>query len=512
MPSREIRRAKARKGENVSDVVEKKKQLHPFLYGFSILVLVIIVVTFIGSPVAGKIGSMGSIVFGSYEGREISYYPGNYFAIQRDSIAQQMRDSISQSQDYATTAQSIWYSAFRQTALHVALLVHAEQAKLHVSEDLVDKALLQEPSYLEEGRFSEAMYLKSSASERAATRKRYKENLLTDQVISDIFSGVQAGSKETGFITDMARTEKSFSFVSFPFSGFPQGEVRKYGEANKAKFRKIKVSRILVKSSEKEAKEIGKKIAEKTSSFEELAKVHSKDEYAEKGGDMGWRYAYDLEADFEAKQTAQEVFALKAGEASSVLKSTYGWMIFRCDAEAIDVGFDDAAVIEDVKSYLNRYERGKIEDYYNERAGKLSRRSGEIGYDAAVREAGTVAQATDYFPINLQNIFFFAPLKATNDATTPSNAIYSEDFFVRAFKLGKDEVSPPIVLDDQIIVLKRIGERQMPDATLSLMGTYIAYIANQTMQGDLQETLLGSDKLKDNFSETFYKYIYPSQK
>jgi parvulin-like peptidyl-prolyl isomerase len=505
MASRELRRTKAKKGEAVSDTIEKKKEAHPLLYVFSIILLVVVVVTFVGSPVAGRLSGGGSIVFGSYEGRDIAYYPGSYFAQQRDQIAAQVRDSADANQDTASLTQSVWYQAYRQTAVHVAVLIQAERAGLHVSEDAIDKALVSYPAYLENGRFSEDRYNKTQGSEKASIRKLVREEALSNQYFRDMFLGLKSSTKEKEFVTAMAKPERSFTFVSLPYAEYPADEVRGFGEANPALFRKVKVSRILVKSGEKEAAEIRRKIAEKASSFEELAKTHSKDGYADKGGDMGWRYAYDLQADFEKKELAQQVFELRAGDVSGVLKGAYGWLIFRCDAEAVDADFSDAAVLDVVKAYLGTYEKGRIEDYFVAKAEKLSRRAGEVGFAAAAREAGAAPVATDFFPVNLQSVFSFAPLKAVPDTATPASAIYSEDFFLHAFSLGKGQASAPIVLDDQVTVLTLLAERELPEATAGLLGSWLDYTANQTMQVDLQAQIMDPAKLKDRFAESFAK-------
>ncbi len=408
--------------------------------------------TFIGSPVASRIQGSGSIVFGSYAGKDISYYQGSYFAQDLSRLNSQRNTQANTS---SSDLQSIYYQAFIDTAEHIAILDQADRAGVQVSNDAVDKSLLTYSGYLDDnGKFSESRYNATSASDRASTRKLYREDLLTNQFITDIVYGVKDGSKESAFIKDMVTPERRFSFVSYPFSGFPSDQVKAYGEANKSRFRKIKVSRILVKSSESQADEIRKKILDKTSTFEELAKTYSKDGYADKGGDMGWRYAYDLEADFDAKDTAQKIFALKAGEVSDVLKGTFGWMIYRCDAEATDPDFSDPAVQTDVRNYITQYEKGKIEDYFTSQAGLLTRRAAEVGFDKAAAEAKLKVVQTAAFPVNLGNFFSFAPFQAADQADTPSSAIYNEDFFYRAFSLGKDQTSQPIVLDDQALVLK----------------------------------------------------------
>ena len=119
------------------------------------------------------------------------------------------------------------------------------------------------------------------------------------------------------------------------------------------------------------------------------------------------------------------------------------------------------------------------------------------------------AEKTDFFPINLQNTFSFAPLQAIPQADTPSNAVYNEDFFIRAFSLAKDEVSTPVVLDDQVLVLKLLAERQLPDTTVNLLGGWIDYMSGQSAQMDLAATLMAPGKLTDNFQEVFSQYVTP---
>jgi peptidyl-prolyl cis-trans isomerase D len=473
---------------------------------------VIVVVTFVGSPVAGRLTGGGSIVFGTYDGRDIAYYPGSYFEQQRSAIAEQVRQSATQDQDMEILQQTIWYQAYRQTAIHVATLLQAEKAGVHVSEDAVDKALLTHPSYMENGRFSEDRYNKTQNHEKAQIRKLVREQAMSNAYYRDMFAGLKSSTKEKEFVTAMARPERSFTFVSFPFSDYPADEVRAYGTANTALFRKIKLSRILVKSGEREAKEIRRKIAEKTSSFEELARTHSKDGYADKGGDMGWRYAYDLQADFEKKETAQELFALRAGDVSEVLKGSFGWLVYRCDADPVDPDFTDAAVRDVVSVYLTTYEKGKIEDYFVAKGQAFARRAESVGFAAAAREAGAAPIATDFMPVNLQNVFSFAPLRAVPENATPAAAAYSEEFFQAGFALAKDKVSAPVVLDDQVLVLSVLATRELPESTASLLGSWVEYTANQTMQVDLQTQLMDPSKLKDNFMEAFSRLYGPPTK
>ena len=188
-------------------------------------------------------------------------------------------------------------------------------------------------------------------------------------------------------------------------------------------------------------------------------------------------------------------------------------MIYRCDSEAVDADFSNPTVQDDVRKYITTYEKGKIEDYFNTRAAQLQRRADTVGLDkAAAREMQLSAAARSRSRSNLSNVFSFAPLRAVPDTATPTNAAYSEDFFYRAFSLGKDQVSAPIVLDDQVVVLKLKSEEQLPDSTSTLLDVGSPMSANQSVQTDLGAVLMTPDKLKDNFVDAFTQIYGPMRR
>jgi parvulin-like peptidyl-prolyl isomerase len=512
MASRDIRRAKGKQGETVSESMEKRHHLHPVTYVLVVIVTVFSVIAFILLPMGSRgVTGKNHIVFGTWDGHEIAWYQGGYFDQQRLAYARQVQESGTESVD-ERQLYGIWYQAFKSTALRVAAVTQAKRAGVEISKDALDEDLLTWPAYLDEkGRFSEAAYNATPLSDRVATREQRKEELLTSRYFTDLSTGIHTGSREQAFVAAMAATERKFSFVTWKFASFPDEEVRKYGEATTAKFRKAKLARITV-ASEREAKQIRTRLADSTASFAELAKVHSDDSYAASGGDMGWQYAYALEPDLENKAQVEEVLALKAGEVADPMKGPFGWAIYRCDAEAVGPDLADAAVLGDVRGYLTRYEKGKIEDWFVERAGKFARRAAEATFAGAAREAGVEVSQTGYFPINLSNTFPLTPLKAVPENATPYSAAYSEDFFYRAFSLSKDQASSqPIVLDDQVIVLKVAGEQPISADNAKLMDRILAYLANQSLQSDVDTELMNERRLKSTFDDTFFK-LYPSLK
>lgn len=510
MQSRELRRIAKKKPETE---VERKRGSHPWLYAFSVVLLIVIVVTFVGSPLASRLGGGRRIIFGSYAGKDIEYIPGNYFAKQTDIIADELRQDDS-SDSFEVQAYTVWRQAFEQTVSHTAILYECERSGIWISENLVDETIIEYGPYMDNGVFSEERYRDASNAEKTATRKYFREQLLHSKYLQDLVAFQKTSQKEIQFFESMATPERSFQFVNFLYSDYPQEEILLYGQANKEKFQKIKLSRILVKSNENEALEIKKKLLEQSSSFEELAKALSKDSFAEKGGDMGWRYYYDLEGDFEDTESLLEVFQLTEGELSDVIEGKFGWMIFRCDAETIEAQFIDEESFELVEEYMMRYERGRVEDYFWAKAESLKQSTEQKGFLDATRDMNLSTAETSFFPINFRNLFYYKPVQSTSESVDIASAIYNEDFFVKAFTMKSEEseseaVSEPITLDDQIIVLKLKSERDPPEEDIELLKTYFQYVADQTLQLDLQSAIVNTDKLEDNFQEVFSRYFTP---
>ncbi|MBT1070654.1 peptidylprolyl isomerase [Pelotalea chapellei] len=102
-------------------------------------------------------------------------------------------------------------------------------------------------------------------------------------------------------------------------------DLKKFYQQNIDKFKageQIKASHILVKT-EKEAKDLLAQI-KSGANFEELAKKHSVDSSAAKGGDLGWFGKGSMVPAFE-----KAALALKEGQVSDVVKSDFGFHIIK---------------------------------------------------------------------------------------------------------------------------------------------------------------------------------------
>ncbi len=512
MPSREFRRAMRRKDEDKGNVVEKRRERHPVLYALSVAILVVIVVTFIWAPAGGRgRGTGGKIEFGTYQGKPVEYYSSNFFAERVAAVNEQLRGSNQESEDLEAVAYQVWRTAFDQTVVHLAFLAEAARAGAWVSDDRLDEVLIQSGPWSQGGVFNEERYRATSDADKYAYRKLFREQLLDEQVQRDLLGDIQYSQKEVDFFKAMISTQRKFSFVSFAFRDFPEAEVKAYGEKNPDRFRRIKLSQILIKTSESEAREIRRKLEDRSASFEELARAHSKDAYAEKGGDAGWRYFYDLESDFEQKEPLEAVMGLAEGALSDVLPSRYGWVIYRCDSPALRPDLSDGETAQRVRGYMMRYEKGQVEDYMLKRAEDFRLRTRDLGFLGAALAQNLKAQATEYFPLNYQGVYFLAPVRAVGQEVDISSAAANEEFFLKAFRLAPGDISEPVLLEDQVIVLRLEDVREAPQEQLDLSAEYFSYFARQALEADLQAGLLKPEYLKDNFHDTFYTHIFSAQ-
>lgn len=507
MPSREFRRAMHRKEENKENVVEKKRTQHPVIYALSVVILVVIVVTFVFTGTGrGMRGGGSKIEFGRYRGKPVEYYANSYFDQQVNDINSRLGKSADE--DIEAKRYYVFRYAFDQTVAHVAYLAEAERSGAWVSEDRVDQALIRSGPWTYGGVFNEERYRAASNPDKYAYRKLFREQLLAEQFQRDVALDPRISSQEVEFFKAMAGPQRRFSLVSYPFGDYPDAEVKAYGEKNIDRFRRIKLSQILIKSSENEAREIRRKLDDRSASFEDLARAHSKDSYADKGGDAGWRYAYDLESDFEDKTPLEDVLALPEGALSPVLKSRFGWLIYRCDSPALRPDLNDAETLKVVRTYVGRYEKGQVEDYFLKQAEAFRQRAKEVGFVGAALSLNVKTHQTEFFPLTYQGLF--GPVQAVGGDPDLSSATNSEEFFLKTFRLAPGELSEALLLEDRVVVLKLDELRETPQEQLDQIALALPQFVQSTRQADVQEALLKPEYIQDDFQKT-YSSIFGTQ-
>ena len=483
--------------------IAAQRSKNPLLYVGSLIVLVIITVTFIGTPAIGRFAAGGSgTVFGSYDGIDIEYRRGNYFDRQVLSISQQRRATAAQ--DAASEARAVVREAFRRAAFRVAVLAETTGANLAVSEQRIDSELIRSGPYVIRGVFSEEQYNATPASQKKVNRRLIEEQLLERQYFTDL-GGLKTSSQAGAFFRQMATTERRFAVASFRFSGLPEPELGKFGSDNAALFRRIKLSRILLGGGSGEAEDVLGRLRDQSATFEELARLFSVDDIAT-GGEVGWKYFYDLERDFETAEPVETIFALDAGEHTEVLTSRFGEVIYRADAAVVAPDFTDPEVLAAVQDYLGRYQRGVVEDYYADQAAQFQQLAQSDGFGPAAAALGVEVVESDFFPVNFQNLILVSTVRA-GDSDALRAAPYYEEFFRRAFSLEAEQISEPIVLDNQILVLELLEERTADETVLEQVDNYYSYFVASALDQDMRAQVYDSDRLVDNFDEAYSRFL-----
>jgi peptidyl-prolyl cis-trans isomerase SurA len=119
-------------------------------------------------------------------------------------------------------------------------------------------------------------------------------------------------------VSDILKSPNGFHIVKL---------LEKRGKAAAAGVQQTHVRHILLRAreglSDAEARERLRRLRERATSgtdFAELARIHSEDASASKGGDLGWVAAGDTVPEFERVMNA-----LKDGEVSQPIQTPFGW-------------------------------------------------------------------------------------------------------------------------------------------------------------------------------------------
>ena len=484
---------------------EKKNSRHPVLYIFSVLLLIVIAVTFVGAPVVSDAvrGSSGSISFGKYGKEDIEFSQNGYFAQQRELLGQQIKPD-GNSSNWKWDMYRVWRGAFERTVVHVGILSEVESNKTYISAEQLNKLIIEHGPYQNNGEFDVEAYQNTPSYKREEFRRDFKENLLKEYYLADYLYGQKTADAEKEYTYGLMKNQRSFNLVFFPLDRIPDADLTAYAQQNPKNFKRIGLSKITL-ASESDAKKVLKMVQADPESFAETAKAQSTDVFADNGGVMGTTYSYELKSEFNDADL-DKILALAQGAVSDIIKSGNDYVIYRCTAAAADPDLTSADTIRAIKNYVNRYERGFVEDKAVTVADTFIKNAQADGIYAAASNAGVSVYTTEPFCINYGAINYFSQVRVQQGELDLSSAMYSKDFFIQAFSIKDEEYSKPIILNSGVVVLK-LAEESTRDDIDEAVKLYGAQIDGQLAETDIINYFLTSDKLKDNFHQTFSKYF-----
>lgn len=159
----------------------KRGVKNPFLYGGTIVILIITVIAFVFIPsIGGGLGSSASVpTFGTWNGKPISYTSGSYFATQVAQINDYLRQQGLSDQNFQLYAYQVWHMAFQSTAIRTALMDTVQKSGFKVTEKGLDEAMATNATFQVDGKFSIEKYNKTPMAERLKLRTSTKEDPCT---------------------------------------------------------------------------------------------------------------------------------------------------------------------------------------------------------------------------------------------------------------------------------------------------------------------------------------------
>jgi peptidyl-prolyl cis-trans isomerase D len=223
-----------------------------------------------------------------------------------------------------------------------------------------------------------------------------------------------------------------------------ENELKQYYGQHVTEYRisdRVKVAHVLFKTEGKTSDEIS--ALEKTArevlaqiksgaDFGEMAKKYSEDSSAASGGEIGWIVRGQTVKEFE-----DAAFAMKPGQVSDLIKTTYGFHIVK----VFDKQSAHLQTFEEVKAQIkDELERQKLADAQQSLADDLERqlRENPQNFPAVVRKFGLEAKET--------------PLFRYNQPVPDLGA--SEAFHNLAFQLRQGEVGTPITVPKGLAIIQ----------------------------------------------------------
>ncbi|MBR5672066.1 MAG: peptidylprolyl isomerase, partial [Spirochaetales bacterium] len=398
----------------------------------------------------------------------------------------------------------VWRGAFERTVVHVGILSEVNGDKTHISQEQLNRLIIKHGPYQNNGEFDVEAYQNTPSYKREEFRKDFKENLLKEYYLSDYLYGQKTADAEKDYTYGLMKNQRSFHLMFFPLDRISDSDLIDYAKQNPKNFKNLGISKITL-SSESDAKKVLKMVQADPESFAQTARDQSTDVFADNGGVMGITYSYELKSEF-SDADMDKILALPQGGISDIIKSGNDYCIYRCLFAATDPDYSSADTIRAIKNYVNRYERGFVEDKAVNAAETFIKNAQTEGIYGAASKAGISVYNTAPFCINYGAINYFSQVRVEQGELDLASAMYSKDFFIQAFSIKGEEYSKPIILNSGVVVLQ-LAEESSRDDIDEAVKLYGNQIDGQIAETDIVNYFLTSDKLKDNFHQTFSKYF-----
>lgn len=485
---------------NVKAISAKKKVSIGWIFGMAILIL--IAISFVAAPAIEAIvgGSRSnSIVFGSYNGEKIEYAQDSYFYDQYQKYGSEYKGSTT---DSNMALYQIWSQAFNSTVLYTAVSQMAKAAGIIETEETINKAIIDSGYYNVDGKFNTEAYNKASTEQKNSIRKTITRVLPYQTVLTDISTALVSDS-EAEYVAKMADDTRTFKYVSFDSSLYPKELTAEYALTNPKLFEQVTLNIISAKDKETADSILAEINGGKD--FAEVAKDKSEDSYASKGGELGTIPFYAIKSNFKNEDESMNILDAEVGSVIGPFESASGYSIYKVgDKTTPDYTSEDT--LNMVRSYITNYDSSIMDNFLQEKAKEFKATIADGDFDSAAKAANLTVNAVNATPKNIGNSQYMSSFSSSDSAQLLANAATDEATLKSLFSADVNTALDPIKSSSSYIVPFVQAEDKS-----SGMGDYLKsiypYYASQEVQNDLQNVIMSSDKLENNFLTVFFDRI-----
>lgn len=452
-----------------------------------------------------------AIEFGKYDGKPIQLVPGTEFANAVNNYTQYYQQNGANLDDSAYFY--IYNYAFNSAVQSMAFGDAVKKSGYVPSEKAVSRIMLQQFTDAD-GKYNAKLYNQTPDSYKKQLRDEIKRSLSLTRFSEDTFGtnfevggntlfGLKSSSKEADFIAAMGESKRSFELVSFNKSNYPESEVKAFISANKDLFQKVPLSVVTV-DEEKTAKTLLKQIKASEITFENAVSEFSEKYYSDNDGTIAANYNYQIKDILEKADDAAALVSLAKDSYSEILKTKEGYSIFKKTGDNVAADTEKADLITVAKAYITSNESGKVEDYFNTEAKKFIDNAKSKGFAVAAEEAGLALHSVTPFPLNYGDASILAKIPYES-ASELNGAGSNDNFLEKAFTMKTNDISEPMVLGNNVLVLRMTGEETVKadSSTFETIKTEVASYDNTAANS----AILSSDKVENNVMTTYFNHF-----
>ncbi|MBQ6782368.1 MAG: peptidyl-prolyl cis-trans isomerase [Treponema sp.] len=484
------------------------------LYVGSVFILILSAITFIFIPAMLQRAPKG-LVFGKYDGKKIEWTQGSDFANAVANYSDMYKNQGVQLDDSAYFY--IYNYAFNSTVTSMAYADAVKKSGYEPSTATVSRAMV--PYFADEnGNYSARLYNATAESTRNDLRKNIRKNLIWNRYSEDVFGssakigksklfGLKTSDAETNFLAGLNAKKRSFDLVSWNKTTYPDEEVIKYGVDHYELFNKHDIS-VISLDDKAETEKLLAQITNNEVTFEDAIKEYSKKYYSGDDGKLTSNYEYQIKEIIPGEDDFKAVIDLEKDGLSPVIQTANNsYSIFRRNEKRELNHLNVEENIDVVRNYLNSHEAGLAEEYNTKIAKDFAASAVANGFDKACKEAKVEKVAVPAFTLNYGGTSMTGDIPS--DIKELQGANRNENFLEKAFSLKNGEVSEPIIVGNNVIVLKLTGEQT--DSVTDEAKTKIAENITNFDSSTAQKALLNSPKVENNVSNVFFNEIMASK-